>query len=43
MNPDQTALRSSLIWVCIVGDIGYLRTLADERVEDKSRDWREMG
>ena len=36
MNPDQTAPRSSLIWVHIVYSIGYLRTLADEEHMTKS-------
>ena len=43
MNPDQTASLGSLIWVHIVCNIGYLRTYADERADDKSRDWQDNG
>ena len=32
---------SSLIWVHIVCNVGYLRIYTDENVEDKSPDWRE--
>ena len=41
MNSDQTAPESSLIWVHIVCNIGYLRAKTDERADDRSRDWRE--
>ena len=34
-------LWSSLIWVHSVCNKGYLRTLADERADDKSCDWQE--
>ena len=40
MNPDQTA-PGSLIWVHIVCHKDYLRTLADEIADDKSRDLQE--
>ena len=35
MNSDQTA-PFSLIWVHIICNIGYLRTEADARADDKS-------
>ena len=42
MNPDQTAPKgSSLIWVHSVCIIGHLSTQAEERVDDKSSDWRQ--
>ena len=42
MEPNQTApFGSSLIWVHFVCNISYLGTEADERAEDKSRDWWE--
>ena len=34
---------SGLIWVHIVYKIGYLRTKADGRADDKSRGWWEKG
>ena len=40
---DQTAsYGTNLIWVHIVCNIGYLRTYADERADDKIRDWWEV-
>ena len=42
MNPDQTAPRgSSLNWVHIVCNIGYLNTKADQRVNNKSSNLQE--
>ena len=41
MKPDQTA--SSLIWVHIVCNIGYLKELKQIREEMTSRDWRAKG
>ena len=44
MNPDQAAPQgSSLIFVHSVCNKGYLRTLPNERTDDKSGDWLENG
>ena len=44
IHPDQTAPKGiSLILVHIVCNIGFLRTYADKRADDKSCDWREKG
>ena len=41
LNLDQTA--RSLIWVHIVCNLGYLRTEAYGRADDKSCDWVKLG